>query len=430
MAQKQYTTYQADILSFELRDALLGVINPGRYIGFNDMSEYQAQSGSSIFCRFSHTTYAKKYDQTNPTPVLEANRGIAISTQGTIIAEDSNVDVTVTIVTHGSGAYHVLYMEHAYLSGTPGANPATFGVKHGTGGGNAPALDYPTRQVVLGIIRELPNAADFDDLEWHPAYPQVGDINLYLKLFLTSLNGTYDLGDSIPAAGGIIGNRNFSTNNYVTDFDSITKALGDIDAAVKVRADAITALAATKLDDWATPDDNTDLNATITHHGLLPILPDDVAKFLNGIGGWTIPEAGVLFVGSTAVYHYNSTAQGGSITMGTTQQLALTAQVPAGYDQVMLSVVLEHLWGAGNPNGRYGLIVFSKGGGFEDRQTIEGLSPFASAALLGSPPYVYNSHQLIVPLNGSRQIQLSYGNHSGATTDWLRDIQIKVVGYR
>jgi hypothetical protein len=42
-----------------------------------------------------------------------------------------------------------------------------------------------------------------------------------------------------------------------------------------------------KLDDLSTPDDNTDLNATITHHGLLPKLPNNSNQFLNGVGSWT-----------------------------------------------------------------------------------------------------------------------------------------------
>ena len=46
---------------------------------------------------------------------------------------------------------------------------------------------------------------------------------------------------------------------------------------------------AIKLDDLAAPEDNTDLNATSTAHGLLPKLSDDAAQFLNGQGGYTVP---------------------------------------------------------------------------------------------------------------------------------------------
>jgi hypothetical protein len=44
-----------------------------------------------------------------------------------------------------------------------------------------------------------------------------------------------------------------------------------------------------KLDDLATPDDNTDLNTSISAHGLAPKLSNVVTQFFNGQGGWTEP---------------------------------------------------------------------------------------------------------------------------------------------
>ena len=53
-------------------------------------------------------------------------------------------------------------------------------------------------------------------------------------------------------------------------------------------------ITATKLDDFAAPDDNTDLNATAAAHGLLPKLSNVVTEFLNGQGAWSVPAAGGL----------------------------------------------------------------------------------------------------------------------------------------
>ncbi|MEE4238747.1 MAG: hypothetical protein V2I51_18655 [Anderseniella sp.] len=47
-----------------------------------------------------------------------------------------------------------------------------------------------------------------------------------------------------------------------------------------------------KLDDFAAPDDNTDLNATTLRHGLLPKLSGSSTQFLNGSGAWTTPDGG------------------------------------------------------------------------------------------------------------------------------------------
>lgn len=47
---------------------------------------------------------------------------------------------------------------------------------------------------------------------------------------------------------------------------------------------------AIKLDDLATPDDNTDLNASVSRHGLLPKLSGATNHFLRGDGTWSNPS--------------------------------------------------------------------------------------------------------------------------------------------
>ena len=51
-------------------------------------------------------------------------------------------------------------------------------------------------------------------------------------------------------------------------------------------------LGATKLDDLAAPDDNTDLNASTTKHGLLRKLDNNAAHYLDGTGAWSVPAGG------------------------------------------------------------------------------------------------------------------------------------------
>lgn len=48
---------------------------------------------------------------------------------------------------------------------------------------------------------------------------------------------------------------------------------------------------ALQLDNLAAPDDNTDLNASTSKHGLLPKLDNNSAHFLDGTGNWTNPAA-------------------------------------------------------------------------------------------------------------------------------------------
>jgi hypothetical protein len=59
----------------------------------------------------------------------------------------------------------------------------------------------------------------------------------------------------------------------------------------------------TKLDDFGTPDDNTDLNATTGHHGLLLKLSGTATEYLDGSGAWSTPAGGGgsgAFVGAKA----------------------------------------------------------------------------------------------------------------------------------
>jgi hypothetical protein len=65
------------------------------------------------------------------------------------------------------------------------------------------------------------------------------------------------------------------------------------------------ALGTTKLDDLAAPDNNTDLNVSISAHGLCPILSNSASQYLNGIGTFTTPT-----VASSA--HASSHASGQS----------------------------------------------------------------------------------------------------------------------
>lgn len=57
---------------------------------------------------------------------------------------------------------------------------------------------------------------------------------------------------------------------------------------------------AIQLDNLAAPDDNTDLNATASAHGLLPKLDNVSTNFLNGTGAWSAP-ATAPFTDSTAI---------------------------------------------------------------------------------------------------------------------------------
>ena len=81
---------------------------------------------------------------------------------------------------------------------------------------------------------------------------------------------------------------------------------------------------AIKLDDLAAPDDNTDLNASTTAHGLLRKLDNTATNFLNGQGGWTVPAGS----GITALT--GDTTGSGSGSVATTTVKASTTWALTG----------------------------------------------------------------------------------------------------
>ncbi|KKN27847.1 hypothetical protein LCGC14_0860400 [marine sediment metagenome] len=98
--------------------------------------------------------------------------------------------------------------------------------------------------------------------------------------------------DGLIAAGAIPDTHGVTpTPHHASYLSANHGALGDnaphhikyTDAAAKAAA------ATVKLDDFTAPDDNTDLNASSTKHGLVPKLPNDATLFFNGVGGYTVP---------------------------------------------------------------------------------------------------------------------------------------------
>ncbi|PIZ54139.1 hypothetical protein COY26_00030 [Candidatus Woesearchaeota archaeon CG_4_10_14_0_2_um_filter_33_10] len=69
-----------------------------------------------------------------------------------------------------------------------------------------------------------------------------------------------------------------------------------------------------KLDDLGAPDDNTDLNANTTAHGLLPKLDNNAANYLDGTGSWSTPSASESDTLATVTGRGNTTTQ--NITIG------------------------------------------------------------------------------------------------------------------
>lgn len=110
-----------------------------------------------------------------------------------------------------------------------------------------------------------------------------------------------------------------SSNKYVTNDDARNTNVRHPDAHadhhVSGGSDSI------KLDDLASPDNNTDLDVSTSAHGLCPKAPNDTSKFLRGDGTWSAPSGasalGTFYYRRTGTTrYYNSAINGSALTTG------------------------------------------------------------------------------------------------------------------
>jgi len=88
-----------------------------------------------------------------------------------------------------------------------------------------------------------------------------------------------------------------------------------------------------KLDDLAAPDDNTDLNASASAHGLLPKLSNVATEFLNGTGAFSTPAG----AGGNAQIEVVYTGEAASLGSDTLLTFILTLK-PLSTDAVRLYI--------------------------------------------------------------------------------------------
>lgn len=102
-----------------------------------------------------------------------------------------------------------------------------------------------------------------------------------------------------------------------------------------------------KLDDLASPDDNTDLDATVSAHGLLPKLGGGTTNFLRADGTWAAPAGSGSYIDIGGDYSYVEAASpveetvgeatfDGSLTATATLRVTLTTSLTTGNASIKL----------------------------------------------------------------------------------------------
>lgn len=155
MAQKQYVKYLDPLISWIQNTSFLGILNPGRYCGFDSL---QVTGANAI--RIGHTQTGVKTRDFNQT--LLGPWGTWVSKQGVIIQETSFIPNTNFVIDSNAGndfwRYDVLVGEHEYVPISGEQTDATYFIIKGQtssysfDGVLLPPLPNPDKQVILAII--------------------------------------------------------------------------------------------------------------------------------------------------------------------------------------------------------------------------------------------------------------------------------------
>lgn len=125
----------------------------------------------------------------------------------------------------------------------------------------------------------------------------------------------------------------------------------------------------TKLDDFAAPDDNTDLNSSTTRHGLLRKLDGLTTTFLRGDGAWAAPSASVAISSADIAFTDGDTMRRVTVTdagVSATSKIVGTIRRPDTTDDsadkgyLYLTNIVEIA------SGSFDLLVSCLGWGFDD----------------------------------------------------------------
>jgi hypothetical protein len=167
MAQRRLYEYKEDDLTRLLDSWLSGIIEPGRYRGFDFLPT------ANMTLTLGHDQTGFQSSQfTNPV-VIGPKLGICMTRQGVVVQEDDIVTVPVN-TTGSQPRVDLVVLTHEYVT-APGGAAAVYSVVQGTAGPNPlpPGLPQPEKQIVVGQLF-LPagtTALNQPGVVWSPTPP-------------------------------------------------------------------------------------------------------------------------------------------------------------------------------------------------------------------------------------------------------------------
>jgi hypothetical protein len=172
----------------------------------------------------------------------------------------------------------------------------------------------------------------------------------------------------------ILGNDARLTNARTPTSHKVTHESGGADAI--------------KLDDLATPDDNTDLNASTLRHGLLRKLNGDNTYFLAGDGSWLVPAGGGGgdVTGSSTTTFTNKTISGATNTLSNIGNSSLTnSSISINGSSIALGGSVSSLALTSGHLGQFAATTSAQLAGVVSDETGTGALVFANTPTLVTP---------------------------------------------
>jgi hypothetical protein len=199
----------------------------------------------------------------------------------------------------------------------------------------------------------------------HPQYLTTAEAD---ALFLTPAEGNAAY-DALGAATAAVAAHEAAGNPHPV---YLTQAEGDAAYAALVHATRHQAGGADpiKLDDLAAPDDNIDLNASLTAHGLMQKFPGGTTTFLRADGTFAAPGSGTFAVtqvevdfGTTPVESAIFTITDAGMTTAKHVIASLAYEAPTGKDLDELEMDTLSII-CGNGTGQFDMFIRSTDGSY------------------------------------------------------------------
>lgn len=165
MAQKRFLNWKDAVKTFEIGEANLGKLQPGRYAGFDSIISAVGPT-SGVLIDLIHTTTG--FDKTLENGSQTSNNAALIMPTGTIIHEDApitSLDIESNL-TNPDYRYDYIICEHEYVQSV-GGTPATYSVIKGPLLAALPTIPNPDKQILIGVVRVDPfNDTTFSGLTY------------------------------------------------------------------------------------------------------------------------------------------------------------------------------------------------------------------------------------------------------------------------